>query len=146
MESFCIWHLKFRLLQSSMTWEYTFNQFLWDDEQCGITGNKQCIYSGVNAVKWNCGAGSSLRGEGCGSLVLLDLNTVRVGSDCCCALYNFCHVSENTEQSAFPSLEVPTFFLLWFFFFWEYLYSVRTLVLAVLLLTNMPNSDLEALF
>lgn len=72
-----------------------------------------------DAVKWNCGAVTNLRGEGGGSLVLLDLNKLRAGSECCCALYNFCHVSENTEQSAFPSLGVPAFFLSFVIFFFE---------------------------
>lgn len=74
-----------------------------------------CLLRG-DAVKWNCGVVTSLRSEGSGILVLLDLNRLIVGSECCHGLYNLCHVSENTEQSAFPSLGVPTVFLLWFCF------------------------------
>lgn len=75
-----------------------------------------CLLRG-DAVKWNCGAVTSLRSEGSGILVLLDLNKPRAGSEHCHALHNLCQVSENTEKSAFPSLGVPTFFLLWVFCF-----------------------------
>lgn len=72
-------------------------------------GNKLCLLRG-DPVKWNCGAVTSLGGEGSRRIVLLDLNQLRFVSECCRGLYALHHVSENGEQSAFPSLGVSFFF------------------------------------